>query len=207
LLGCVAVEPASDAELLERWRNNEPGAGEALFKRHFDSVYGFFETKCAGHADELTQSTFLACVQARDKFRGESSFRTYLFAIARNELHHLLRTRFRKDSKLDFEVSSMAEIVTTPATRLARNQEHRQLVESLQTLPVDQQMLLELHYRQDMQIPELADVFSVSVGVIRQRMHRARKALREQLERLAKAEAAEYATREDWAGRLTRDES
>jgi RNA polymerase sigma factor (sigma-70 family) len=205
VLRSVSVKDATDAELLERWRKGEPGAGEALFKLHFDSVYGFFVTKCAAHADELTQSTFLACVKARDKFRGESSFRTYLFAIARNELHHLLRTRFRKDSKLDFAVSSIAEIITTPATRLARNQEHLQLVETLQSLPVDQQMLLELHYQQDMQIPELADVFAVSPGVIRTRLHRARKALREQLERLAKAQAAEFATRDDWVGRLTRD--
>lgn len=203
----LTVTDVTDAELLQRWRAGDATAGEHLFKNHFDSVYSFFETKCAGHADELTQSTFLACVGARDKFRGDSSFRTYLFAIARHELHHLLRTRYRKDSKLDFEMSSIAELVTTPGTRIARNQEHQRLIEVLQDLPVDQQMLLEMHYRQDMEIGQLAEVFEVTPGVIRQRLHRARKALREMLERHAKADAAELETRDDWAGRLVREDS
>ena len=82
-------------------------------------------------ADELTQATFLACVTSKDRFRGDSSFRTYLFTIARNELYRVLRNRQRKGAQVDFGLSSIAELVSTPGTRLARNQEHRQLVEAL----------------------------------------------------------------------------
>jgi RNA polymerase sigma factor (sigma-70 family) len=199
-----AVHEVSDIDLLDRWRAGDTAAGEALFKRHFDSVYGFFETKCPGDADELTQSTFLACVSSKDRFRKEASFRTYLFTIARHELYRLLRTRHRRDAKLDFELSSIAEIISTPGTRLARNQEHARLVELLQQLPLEQQSLLELHYREDVDIAALAEIFEVSTQVIRTRLSRARKALREKLEKLVKVEVAELETRDDWAGRLAR---
>lgn len=190
----------SDMLLLERWRGGETAAGEELFQRHFDSIYGFFETKCSNEADELTQSTFLACVAARDQFRAESSFRTYLFTIARHELYRLLRTRQRRDAKLDFELSSIADLITTPGSRLARNQEHRKLIERLQHLPVEQQTLLELHYWEGMGIAELAEVFESPEATIRTRLHRARKALRDAMEGSAPPEAlVSLETMDDWA--------
>jgi RNA polymerase sigma factor (sigma-70 family) len=179
----------TDLELLEAWRAGDNAAGKQLFERHFDSIFGFFETKCASDADDLVQSTFLACLKAKTQFRAESSFRTYLFTIARNELYHLLRTRQRKDAKLDFELSSIAEIVSTPGTKLARNQEHQQLVARMQMLPVEQQMLLELHYWEDLDIAALAEIFESPAATIRTRLHRARNALRDLIEKTAPREA------------------
>ncbi len=176
-----AAEP-EDVVLLERWRTGDEDAGQALFARHFDSIYGFFETKCSSDADELTQATFLACLRAKDQFKGNSSFRTYLFTIARNELYRVLLTRQRRDAKLDFELSSIAELVSTPGTRMARNQEHKRLIEALQHLPVEQQTLLELHYWEDMDIAALAEIFESPQATIRTRLHRARKALRDRME-------------------------
>ncbi len=176
-----------DTTLLDRWVAGDAGAGQALFARHFDSVYGFFSTKCPSDADELVQSTFLACIGSRERFRKESSFRTYLFTIARHELYRILRTRQRRDAKLDFAVSSIAELVSTVGTKLARNQEQQRLVAALQQLPVEQQTLLELHYWDEMGIPELAEIFEAPLATIRVRLHRARKALRDQMESSAPA--------------------
>lgn len=180
-----------DHELLDRWRAGDATAGQQLFERHFDSVYGFFETKCEAEADELVQATFLACVRAKTQFRKESSFRTYLFTIARHELYRALRARRRDGERLDFELSSIAELVSTPGTRIARNQEHRQLVEALRQLPVDQQALLELHYWEDMDIAALAEIFEAPAVTIRTRLHRARKALRDRMEGQAPSQVLE----------------
>jgi RNA polymerase sigma-70 factor (ECF subfamily) len=166
---------------LDRWRAGDAAAGEALFARHFDTLCRFFATKCPDDADELVQRTLLLCVQARDQFRKQSTFRTYLFTVARHELYHHLRKRFRDEARLDFSVTSVAEIVTTPATRLAREAEHRQLVEVLRQMPLEQQTLLELHYWEDLDIGALAEVFETTPGAMRVRLHRARAALRERL--------------------------
>ena len=194
-----------DLELLERWRHGDAEAGQRLFERHFDSIYGFFETKCESEADELTQTTFLSCLRARDQFRAQSSFRTYLFAIARNELYRHLRNRQRRDAKLDFELSSIADLVSTPGTRMARSQAHRRLIEALQHLPVEQQTLLELHYWEDMDISQLAVIFDSPTATIRTRLHRARKALRDLIEGAAPAEVLETLdTMDVWAKGVAR---
>lgn len=198
------TEP-SDIALLDQWRGGDATAGQALFQRHFDSIYSFFETKCEADADELVQSTFLACLRARDQFRKESSFRTYLFTIARNELYRVLRTRQRDGARLDFELSSIAELITTAGSRIARDQEHRHLLEVLRQLPVEQQTLLELHYWEDMEIAELAEVFEMPQATVRTRLHRARKALRERMAGSAPPPALEtLETMDAWARRVAR---
>jgi RNA polymerase sigma factor (sigma-70 family) len=200
LVPSAAVTEPTDLTLLEQWRAGDGDAGQALFERHFDSIYGFFETKCPAEADELVQATFLAVLRAKTQFRGDSSFRTYLFTIARNELYRVLRTRQRKGVQVDLEQTSIAELVSTPGTKLARNQEHRQLLEALQRLPVEQQTLLELHYWEEMDIAELAKIFDAQAATIRTRLHRARKALRELVEHAAPAEVLEsLETMDAWA--------
>ena len=177
------MDEPDDIALLDRWCAGDKAAGQALFERHFESVFGFFETKCEAEADELTQATFLACLRSRDKFRRESSFRTYLFTIARHELYRALRRRQRQGAKLDFHVSSIAELISTPGTRIARGQEQRRLVDALRQLPVEQQTLLELHYWEELEIAQLAEIFDAPAATIRTRLHRARKALRALIER------------------------
>jgi RNA polymerase sigma factor (sigma-70 family) len=203
LLRWTRVSLPDDIALLDRWRTGDAEAGQLLFERHFDSIYGFFETKCEADADELTQATFLACLRAKDQFRKESSFRTYLFTIARNELYRVLRERQRQHEKLDFQLSSIADLVSTAGTKIQRNQEHRQMVDALRQLPVEQQTLLELHYWEDMEIGQLAEIFESPAATIRTRLHRARKALREQIEGSAPAEVLQTLEGMDvWAKRV-----
>lgn len=173
------VDP--DLEQLDRWRAGDTAAGEALFARYFDSLCGFFATKCHGDADDLVQKTLLACVRAKDQFRKQSSFRTYLFTVARHELYQHLRKQRRDDERLDFSITSVADLVTTPGTRLARDAERRQMLAVLQAMPVEQQTLLELHYWEGMDTAALAEVFEISEGAVRVRLHRARKELKERL--------------------------
>lgn len=178
-----------DHILVEQWRAGDKAAGQALFGRYFAMIYRFFATKCASDAEDLTQSTFLACLRAREQFRGDSSFKTYLFAIARNELLNFLRTRSRKDDKLDFELSSLVELASSAGTKLARVEEHRQVVEALQRLPVDHQTLLELYYWEELDIAKLCEVFGTTAQNMRARLYRARKNLREQLAAVAPEDA------------------
>lgn len=194
-----------DIDLLNQWRDGDNEAGEVLFKRHFDSIYRFFANKVQGDIDELVQTTFLNCMRARQQFRAQSSFRTYLFTIARNELYRYLRRRQRDDARLDFSVTSLADLAVTPRTRIAGDEERQQLLRALRQLPVEQQVLLELHYWEEMTPIELAEVFDVAQATARTRLFRARAALREEMERLVDAPALSYQSVENldaWAGQL-----
>jgi RNA polymerase sigma-70 factor (ECF subfamily) len=168
-----------DLELLARWRNGEAAAGEQLFSRHFPSLYRFFHNKVGAEADELVQTTLLACVTARDQFRAQSTFRTYMFAIARQKLYRFLSDRRR--AALDPMTTSIAEVVTSVRTELVRDQTMRVLLDMLRRLPVDAQTLLELHYWEDLDTIELGKIFEAPPGTIRVWLHRARERLRDLL--------------------------
>lgn len=191
---------ATDEELLDQWRAGDRDAGQALFAGHFDAIYRFFANK-SNEPDELVQATFLACLHARDRFRKQSSFRTYLFAIARNTLLHHLRG-VRQAQRFDPERSSIAALVTTPATRLARQEDRQRLRAALRELSVEQQTLLELHYWEELDAASLGDVFGLPPATMRVRLHRARQALREVVERMADAPrdvATSMELLDDWA--------
>jgi RNA polymerase sigma factor (sigma-70 family) len=176
----VAPVEDPDLALLERWRAGERDAGEALFERHFDSLYRFFQSKSSGDADELVQATLLACLGAKHQFRGDSSFRAYLFSIARNKLYRYLRDR-RRDERFDVTTTSVAEVITTPGSALARDQAHRALLAALRELSIEQQTLLELHYWEELDTIELGKIFEVPPGTIRIWLFRARGKLRDLL--------------------------
>ena len=93
----TATRTPNDDEraLLEAWRAGDAAAGEVLFERHFDAIYAFFASKLTIDVSDLVQRTFLGCLEARDRFRGDCSFRTFLYAIARHELYGYFRARHR----------------------------------------------------------------------------------------------------------------
>jgi RNA polymerase sigma-70 factor (ECF subfamily) len=173
----------SDLSLLDRWRAGDPVAGNLLFKRHFASLYRFFEYKTEGEVDDLVQETLLQCVKAGSTFRRQSTFRTYLFSIARHVLFQHWRARARVQPTLDFESISMAALSTSIGSRLARNADRARLLAALQTLPLDQQLLLELYYWEELDRDQLAEVFEVEAATIGSRLFRARRALQDGLER------------------------
>jgi RNA polymerase sigma factor (sigma-70 family) len=193
-----------DAELLAAWRAGDRRAGERLVERHFRTVYGFFRNKIDGEVEDLVQRVFLRCVESRDAFRGESSFRTYLLAIARNELFAHWRGR---GIQVDPATSSIALIDhgTTPTAALDSQREHRLLVRALRSLPLDDQIALELFYFEQLPGPELAQVLGVPEGTMRTRLRKARLALERAIAELGAQGEGLRATTDDlerWVGAL-----
>lgn len=173
-----------DLALLERWRTGDMASGQTLFGRYFRDVYRFFQRKVSVDTDDLVQHTFAACVAGRDQFRGQSSFRTYVFAIARKQLYDYLR-RQPKAEHVDFEVISIAEIVTSVAGKIDNAHRAERVQRALAKLPAEQQLLLELHYWHELDTIALAEVFETAPGTIRVRLLRARNALRRVLDAIA----------------------
>lgn len=177
---------SDDHALLTRWRDGDRKAGDELFERHFKGVRRFFKTKVdPDHAEDLIQRTFLGCVKGLAKFRGDASFRVYLFAIARNELCMHFRTlRTRPGSDPDVSIHSVVDLRTGVSTAMGREDERRLIQVALRHLPVDAQTLLELAYWERLTSAELAEVFGVSPVTIRTRKFRARERLRELVDQL-----------------------
>ena len=171
-----------DAELYAGWRGGDTDAAKLLVERHYDGIARFFRTKVGPQrCDDLVQRTFLAASEGN--YRGESSFRAYLFGIARNVLLDQFRLS-RRDAKNepDFNESSVQQLAPGVSTAVVARAEQRLLVGQLQRLPVEIQMTLELFYWEDLSVDELAQVLSIPPGTVKSRLHRGRAMLKEAIE-------------------------
>jgi RNA polymerase sigma factor (sigma-70 family) len=181
---------ASDDELLAAWRGGDRDAGNQLFERHFRELYRFFANKVDDGVDDLIQQTLFACVRASGQFRGEASFRTWMFTIARHELY--AHWRARRSAADDIGEISVADGKTSPSAVVARRREHQLLLAALRTLPLDLQVAVELFYWEQLEGAELAEVLGIPEGTARSRLRRAREALATRI--------AEMAAESDGAG-------
>lgn len=203
----ATIEVRDDFELLEAWRDGDRDAGSALFERHFERLYRFFRTKVSSGADDLVQQTFMACVQSRDGFRGDASFRTYLYTAARSKLYTYLERRRREAGRVDWGVTSCADLGISPSGVVAKHEEQRLLLLGLRRLPVEMQTALELYYFEQVRGPELAALLGVPEGTVRSRLRRGRELLRERLLEIGNQPDVEstLSDLEGWAARI-RDE-
>ena len=193
-----------DAVLLQQWREGDVAAGEALFERYYETVERFFLNKISGDIEDLVQETFIACVDGRDRVQDSAKFRSYLFSIAYNVLRGHLRKIYRGGEQLDLDEMSVHDIAPGPGTLITERREQRLLLEALRNIPVDYQVVLELHYWEQMTTESMAEVLSLPVGTVRSRLRRARELIAEAMGRLAHSpdELASTMTRlDDWAER------
>jgi RNA polymerase sigma-70 factor (ECF subfamily) len=170
-----------DGELLEAWSAGDLVAGRALFDRHFDSLYRFFANKLRSDAvADLVQQTLLGCIEARGRFRGEASFRTFLFQIARYQLYSHLRTQRRNDA-IDIAEVAVAARQTSPTGHLARRDERQAIQAAMSELPLDLRLVLELTFWEGLSACEVARVLDVAENTVYTRIFRAKAVLRRAL--------------------------
>ena len=178
-----------DRELLDQWARGDSRAGNELMRRNVDALLRFFYGKAEGHSEDLVQATLLTCVEARDRFRGEGSFRSFMFGVARNVLlRHYRNVHNRRP--IDPLASSIHDLATSPSGAAIRMQQHELLRLALSHVPIDFQIALELHYFEGLSPAEIADVLEIEPPTVRTRLHRGRGHLRTALEKIESDPAA-----------------
>jgi RNA polymerase sigma-70 factor (ECF subfamily) len=196
-----------DVELLRRWRDGDTAAGNQLFQRCFAPVYRFFvnKTRSAADTEELTQSTFVALMTARERFRGTSSFLTYALGVANNVLRHYYRDLARDQAHLDpldplGLGSSVAELAAGAQTQLECAEEQQLMLVALREIPAELQIVLELYYVEELPPDAIAETLGLNPNTVRSRIQRGREQLREKVDELAaRAPAVPAPADERWA--------
>lgn len=175
-----------DGALLEAWRDGDERAGRRLVNRHLAPLGRFFANK-VGHeqqAQELVADTFVRFASASSRYRGDSSVRTFLFAIAHNVLREFIRARER-DAKRAAPLQSFADLGPSPSRVFAAHEEQRLLLHALRALPIEHQIVLELSFFEDLGRAEIAEITGTPAGTIAGRLQRARQLLGERLAELS----------------------
>ena len=134
-------------------------------------------------AEEVLQTVYLKIFEGKAVYRGEASFKTWLFAVIRKTAisehrKRLLRfTRFGSDE----EKAEPASLMKGPAASLERSEEQLQFHQALKGLSSRQREALHLVFYEEISLREAAEVMGISIGSARTHYERGKKSLRESL--------------------------
>jgi RNA polymerase sigma-70 factor (ECF subfamily) len=168
--------------LVQKARKGDTGSFELLYRQHVGRVHGLCLrlTGTETDAEEMTQEVFVRAWQNIDKFRNRSHFPAWLHRVAVNLARNEWRTRARwgRPKELDEERPDGQ----APRPR-AVPELRADLEAAIEQLPRGAREVFLLHdvhgYRHD----EIAEMNGLAVGTTKAQLHRARKRLREVLER------------------------
>jgi len=186
-----AFDQESDQVLLEAWvERGDKRAGDRLLRRHIPGLRRYFRNKVASRADEddLIQQVFEGLIKAMPGFRKTSTFRTFLFQVARHKLRDYFRARARKRDIVDIDDLSVADLIPGPSTIQSRHRRQALLVEGLRALSLADQELLELRYWEKLTVPELVEILEIEDPAVKSRLRRAKERLREAMEKRAESD-------------------
>ncbi|BAF60315.1 DNA-directed RNA polymerase specialized sigma subunit, sigma24 homolog [Pelotomaculum thermopropionicum SI] len=183
------MHPA-DEILVERSQNGDLEAFEMLVRRYENKVYTVAYRFLGNHADasDLAQEAFLRLYQALPRFRGESSFMTWLYRITANACRDELRRRQRNSTvSLDGEnglehiqnYSLFSGYIPSPEDTVEKKELNELVQMCLNSISGEHRLILVMREIQGMTYDEISAVMNCSLGTVKSRLSRARRAFRE----------------------------
>lgn len=174
-----------DSILVERFRHGDEGAFNQLVERHKREAY-FIALRLAGsHEDarDLVQDAFIRCYQSMENYRGDCSFRTWLYRIVINlSLNYLKSPRISRRVELsEGEIDAVPGRVneSDPTESLIRHQRTELLKEAIAQLPAKQKQTLMLKVYGELKYEEISEIMRCPVGTAKANFYHAVKRLRE----------------------------
>ena len=168
-----------DAELIAKWKAGNQSAATELVQRHA-SALARFAASCGAREDidELVQDTFVRAFGSLDGFRGESSFRTWLFTIERRLLLDRRRAERRRPQGLEIgegdaatEFDALDDLVADEAQGRVRR--------AIERLTPTQREVFVLRVTEGLSYKEIAKAVSTTEGAARVHYHNAMHAIKE----------------------------
>ena len=133
-----------------------------------------------GRAEELAEDVFIKIAVKKPHFKGKSSFKTWLYAIGRNEAISALRRNKLVYLPLD-EAQAATAADGLPELRFFEKERKRALHRCLGRLKSEYHQALWLYYFEDLSVKEIASVMKRSAGSVDTLLYRARIALKREL--------------------------
>ena len=173
-----------DQSLVQAAQQGDREAVDALVRRYQVRMFNFARTLTPGDADaeDLAQETFIRAFRGLGGFRGDSSFKNWLYGIAVNLARTYHGKRLRQSAvwgqRLD-AVDGADDHADTGTTDIEDAAIRRQALDrALATLPADQRLAVVLHDIEGLEYKEIAHVLDIPIGTVMSRIFRGRKRLR-----------------------------
>lgn len=164
-------------------RSDDHEAFTLFYWRTAAGIYAYLHRLCGcPHlAEDLLQETFLAVFRGLADFKGQSSPRTWLYAIATNKFRDHCRNRWGR-VELDSEsLEALPSPGPLPVEEVIQREESRRICEAVLALPPELRTALLLVRFEEMKYREAAEVLGTTLSTVRMRVHRAHCILAETL--------------------------
>jgi RNA polymerase sigma-70 factor, ECF subfamily len=177
-----SADGETDLELITRWRAGDERAATALVERHTQALARFATSLgVRDDLEELVQDTFVRAFQSLEGFRGASSFRTWLFTIARRLLLDRRRTEKRRRDRSEIQEGDAATEYDALDSLVAGEAEAR-VLEATKRLSPTQREVFSLRVAEGLSYKEIADLVGTTEGAARVHYHNAMRAVKEFLD-------------------------
>ena len=186
---------SSEAELIEKAKQGNAQAFQALYDKHKRRVYSLClrMTANTAEAEDLTQEAFLQLYRKIGTFRGESAFSTWLHRLSVNVV--LMQLRRKSLPVVSLEETTQGEEDTPKKDfgaedlALAGSIDRLQLQKAVDDLPPGYRTIFVLHDVEGYEHNEIATIVGCSIGNSKSQLHKARMKLRDLL-KMNRAEKA-----------------
>jgi RNA polymerase sigma-70 factor (ECF subfamily) len=189
----IALDPESDAAIMLRVAaGDESSFNYLVAKYHRPMIHFLFRMiRNQAIAEELAQEVFLRVYRARESYRAEARFTTWLYRIATNlAVNHARDTRHERTAQTVYLDAPDAETGTTPDVaddepsveqRLMRDERMAAIRNHVMALPDRQRMAVLMHKYQGLDYRQIGEVLKLSESATKSLLFRAYQTLRDKL--------------------------
>ena len=176
----------SNSELVRKSQLGDKAAFEQLVIRHQDLVFSL-AYKLTGNremANDVAQEAFIRAWKAIEKFRGDSTFSTWIYRITVNTAW-TLRKKAKKHNTLNIDDTYEPIVIDEkkdPELVAINSDLSSVLINALDKIPIEQRIIVELKNIEGRSHKEIAEYLDISVTAAQVRLHRAHQKLRQILE-------------------------
>jgi len=181
------IDNREDIQLIEAAKQGDSRAFDVLVLRYQSRVFKIVARFVRDPSEilDVCQEVFIKTYRALDKFRGDSSFYTWLYRIAINTSKNYIISQGRHLPNIELGITDMERFLTrnvpketgTPERLMMRDEIEHIVYDTIDHLPTELRKAIMLREIEGLSYEEIADMMHCPVGTVRSRIFRARAAI------------------------------
>ena len=160
---------------------------EVIMDMYGDEIKRFIFTymKNAADTDDISQEVFITVYQKLHTFKGKSSLKSWIYAIAINRCKDYLKSWHRRNQKLQDKIRRAPDQTVifheTPEDHVMQADRQNEMLQHVLQLPIKYREVIILFYFHDFSVRETSQALNTRETTVRTRLFRAREQLKQQL--------------------------
>ncbi len=172
-----------ESELIERLKNNDRSAFDALYWLYAPKLLGFALSyvKSESEAEDLVQEVFIALWQTRHNIKREDSLKSFLFMSLRNRVISLIRNKANMRIYTDYVELMDKEISDRGEPAIEYAEFEKQVLKEIEALPATQREVIRLSRFANLSHSEISERLGLSMQTVKNALSMGLAALRKRL--------------------------